>query len=279
MKKNVKFENHTYVYIRVSTVKQIQDMQLSAINDYIEKNNIKVEKWFQETESGSVRSRKQLLAMLDKLRAGDTVIVWRFDRISRSAQQLISIAEHLVEKQVNFVSINNNVDTTTNEGKLFYTILAGYAEYEAAIIRERVQEGLLAGRKKGNFGGRPRIDNEKMEKALKMHKTGKYTLAEICKESGVSKTTLYRRIKEIKTEEYTKQYEMYLDIIDDKEKLLDKLKEFKTEIEIELAIPPITDKEKTQKFIKDAKKSFVLHNNLIEKIEELDEEIFNNALQ
>lgn len=276
MKKKPKFENHTYVYIRVSNVKQIQDMQISAINDYIEKNNIKVEKWFEETDSGLNRERTQLLAMLDKLRAGDTVIVWRFDRISRSSQQLITIAEKFIEKGVHFISINNNVDTTTKEGKLFYVVMAGFAEYEAAIIQERVQEGLLASRKKGIVGGRPRLDSEKMEKALKMYKTEKYTLAEICKETTVSKTTLYRRIKEIKTEEFANQYEMYLEIIDDKEKLLAKLTEFKSEMEIELAIPPLTVPKKINRFIKEAKKAYMLYNNLLEKIEELEDELDTN---
>ncbi|PGP18628.1 hypothetical protein COA01_23075 [Bacillus cereus] len=267
-----KFENHIYSYIRTSTVHQIHESQISAINDYVERNNLKITEWFEDTGSGRNKNRPGLQAMLSKLRSGDTVIVWRFDRISRSTQQLIAIAEHFEEKGIKFISINNNVDTSTKEGMLFYTIMAGYAQYEAQLIKERVEEGLLASRKKGIVGGRPRIDDEQIDKAIKMHTSNKYTFKEIKEATGVSKSTIYRRMKEMKAEEFENQFQMMLQIIDDSELLVSKLKKLMTEMEIELAIPTSGD-ERIEKFIKEAKKAWMVHEQISEKVEELENEL------
>lgn len=266
------FENHVYAYVRVSTVKQIQDSQISAINDYVEKKGIKIERWYSDVGTGKDKKRPQLQEMLKVLRAGDTVIVWRFDRISRSAQQLITIGEKLEEKGVIFVSINNDLDTSTKEGKLFYTILAGFAEYEAAIIQERVQEGLLASRKKGIVGGRPRKNEEEINKAIKMYNSNKYTFAEIKNETGVSKSTIYRRVKENKAEEYKNQHAMMVDIIDDEEKLLDKLNKLKSEMEVDLAIP-LSGEARIEKFIKEAKSAWLVYQNIVEDIDRLEDAV------
>lgn len=272
MKQKQEFENHVYAYCRISTVKQIQESQVSAITDYAERNNIEITEWFEDTGSGRNKNRPSLQKMLAKLRRGDTIIVWRFDRISRSAQQLISIAEQFQEKGVNFISINNNIDTSTKEGMLFYTILAGFAQYEAQLIQERVEEGLLASRKKGVVGGRPRINDEKVDKAIKMHISNKYTFREIKDETGVSKSTIYRRTKEMKAEEFENQFKMMLEIIDDGEVLLPKLKKLMTEMEIELAIP-LSGPERIKKFIKESKKAWEVHEQISEKVEELANEL------
>jgi len=272
MKQKQNFENHTYAYVRNSTVKQIHDAQISAIEDYTKKNGITITKWFKEIGSGTKKNRPALLEMLEVLRRGDRVIVWRFDRISRSAQQLISIGEQFKEKGVHFVSINNNVDTSTKEGMLFYTILAGFAEYEAMLIRERVEEGLLASKKKGIVGGRPRIEEEQINTAIQMHNSNKYTFKEIKTHTGVSKSTIYRRMKEIKAEDFENQFEMMLKIIEDKEALVSKLKKLIVEMQTELAIP-LSGEDRIKKFIKEAKKAWMVYEQVTNKVEELENEV------
>ncbi|MGO4185336.1 recombinase family protein [Paenibacillus sp. TAF43_2] len=190
--------SHTYAYLRISTDKQLHHSQMNAIENYAKEKGIVINEYFIETMSGRKKDRPELTRMLDKLRAGDTVVVWRFDRISRSAQQLIEIAETFKTKNVNFISINNSVDTRTKEGKLFYTIMAGFAEYEAMLTRERVEEGLAAARVLGRIGGRPKIEDKNrvsLERAIWMYEQDKYTFNQIHEETGISKTTLYRYLR------------------------------------------------------------------------------------
>ena len=173
-------------YARVSTQDQNLDLQIDALNQY------GVDQIFQEKMTGIKRERPQLDEMLKYLRKGDTVVV--LDRIGRSTKHLVDFNE-FGEKGINFVSLKDGIDTSTATGKLVFTIFAGLAEFERDMISERTKAGIESARARGRNGGRPRKEEEKVKLALKMYDSKQYSITEITKATGVSKTTLYRYIK------------------------------------------------------------------------------------
>lgn len=112
-------------------------------------------KIFEEKASGAQRDRPELKTALEFIRAGDTLVVWKLDRLARSLKQLIETVGSLEDREVGFVSLTENIDTTTSSGKLVFHIFASLAEFERSIIRERTKAGLDAARKCGKRGGRP----------------------------------------------------------------------------------------------------------------------------
>ena len=177
-------------YARVSTQDQNLDLQIDALKQY------GVDQIFQEKMTGTKRERPQLDEMLKYLRKGDTVVVWKLDRIGRSTKHLVDLINEFGEKGINFVSLKDGIDTSTATGKLVFTIFAGLAEFERDMISERTKAGLESARARGRNGGRPRKDEDKVKLALKMYDSKQYSITEITKATGVSKTTLYRYIKE-----------------------------------------------------------------------------------
>jgi DNA invertase Pin-like site-specific DNA recombinase len=175
-------------YARVSTQDQNLDMQLDALKQF------GCEKVFQEKVTTRKKERPQLEELLKQLRTGDKVIVYKLDRISRSTKHLIELSEHFESKGVQFVSIQDNIDTSTPMGKFFFRTMASLAELERDIISERTKSGLEAARARGRNGGRPKADNQKVELALKMYHSKDYSISEIVKATGVSQATLYRNI-------------------------------------------------------------------------------------
>ncbi len=176
-------------YARVSTHDQNLDLQIDALKQY------GVDQIFQEKMTGTRRERPQLDEMLKYLRKGDTVVVWKLDRIGRSTKHLVDLINEFGEKGINFVSLKDGIDTSTATGKLVFTIFAGLAEFERDMISERTKAGLESARARGRNGGRPRKDEDKVKLALKMYDSKQYSITEITKATGVSKTTLYRYIK------------------------------------------------------------------------------------
>src|SRR5664280_2379752 len=136
-------------YARVSTDDQNADLQKDALK---KAGCIKV---FTDKASGSLASRPQLDRMLDQLRPGDVVVVWRLDRLGRSLKNLIALVEGLAEREVGFRSLSESIDTTTANGKLFFSLMGALAEFERDLIRERTMAGLAAARARGRVGGRP----------------------------------------------------------------------------------------------------------------------------
>lgn len=177
-------------YARVSTEDQSLDMQLDAFGKY------GVDEVFEEKLSGTKKDRPQLERLLDKLRKGDKVVVYKLDRISRSTKHLIELAELFEAKGVEFVSIQDSIDTSTAMGRFFFRTMASIAELERDIISDRTKAGLEAARARGRHGGRPSAKKSKVEQALLMYDSKKYTVPQITEETGVSKTTLYKYIKE-----------------------------------------------------------------------------------
>src|SRR5262249_20058657 len=136
-------------YARVSTQDQKTKLQLDALTQ------IGCQRVFTEKASGAQRERPQLQAALDYMRDGDTLVVWKLDRLARSLKQLIETVEALEQRGIGFRSLTESIDTTTSGGRLVFHIFAALAEFERSIIRERTKAGLDPARARGRTGGRP----------------------------------------------------------------------------------------------------------------------------
>ncbi|WP_314060977.1 recombinase family protein [uncultured Vagococcus sp.] len=174
-------------YARVSTTHQKLDSQLEALQEY------GVDKIYQEYDSGRNKNRVVLEEVLGQLQPGDTLVIFKLDRLARGTQHLLKLLEDFEERHINFVSIQNHIDTTTPMGKLIFTIMGAFAEMEAALIRERVLAGLKTARTKGVKLGRPSV-TEQINEAIELYTGSELTTKEIVERSGVSVTTLYRHI-------------------------------------------------------------------------------------
>jgi DNA invertase Pin-like site-specific DNA recombinase len=139
-------------YARVSTFEQTLDLQQDALT------KAGCEQTFTDTISGSVAERPGLQNALLYLREGDTLVVWRLDRLGRSLKHLIDTITTLHERDIGFRSLTENIDTTTSSGKLIFHVFGALAEFERDLIRERTQAGLAAARARGRHGGRPRAE-------------------------------------------------------------------------------------------------------------------------
>ena len=179
-------------YARVSGNHQSLDMQLDALT---RADCIKI---FEEKMSGKRKDRPELEKMLEMLRPGDRVIVYKLDRIGRSLKHLIELVDNFHEMGVEFVSLHENIDTRTAVGRLFFHMMAALAEFEREMIVERTQTGLAAARARGKNGGRPKIEKKQIDKALKLYDTKTHSVSEINKLTGISHQTLYRYLKKRK---------------------------------------------------------------------------------
>ncbi|MGM0884452.1 MAG: recombinase family protein [Bacillota bacterium] len=176
-------------YARVSTSDQSMDLQIDSLKDS------GCDRIFEEKVSGKKSDRPELARCLESLRSGDTLVIWKLDGLGRTTKQLIELSHDLKERGINLQIITLGVDTSTPAGKLFFAIMAGLAEMEAETIRERTQAGLQAARARGRKGGRPPLDKSKVEMALLLYDSRKYTIKEITEQTGVSKAKLYQVLK------------------------------------------------------------------------------------
>lgn len=177
-------------YARVSTSDQKLDLQIDALKA------AGCEKIFaDEGVSGAKAVRPQLSAALDFARAGDTLVVWKLDRLGRSIQHLISEVNGLEARGVGFVCLEQAIDTTTPGGKLVFHIFAAMAEFERDLIRERTNAGLKAARTRGRNGGRPSaLTPDQLKIGLALAKDRSMGVAAICEQLGCSRSTFYRQI-------------------------------------------------------------------------------------
>jgi DNA invertase Pin-like site-specific DNA recombinase len=176
-------------YARVSTQDQNLALQLDALKA------VGCEKVFVEKASGAQRERPELKAALDYMRAGDTLVVWKLDRLARSLKQLIETVELLDGKDMGFRSLTEAIDTTTAGGKLIFHIFGALAEFERSIIKERTKAGLDAARARGRTGGRPPALTEKDLAAAKaLLADSAITVDEVAKRLNVAASTLYRHL-------------------------------------------------------------------------------------
>jgi DNA invertase Pin-like site-specific DNA recombinase len=180
-------------YARVST----QDQTLNLQKDALEK--IGCSKIFTDTASGAKAERTGLNEALEYVREGDTLVVWRLDRLGRSLKHLIETITELNNRKIGFKSIQESIDTTTSGGKLIFHIFGALAEFERDIIRERTQAGLTAARARGRLGGRPKSKAlntpKKITLAQSLYNDKNNSVDEICKTLNISRATLYRYIK------------------------------------------------------------------------------------
>jgi DNA invertase Pin-like site-specific DNA recombinase len=174
-------------YARVSTAEQSLDLQLDALRA------AGCERLFTDIASGAKAERQGLTEALVYVRPGDTLVVWKLDRLGRSLRHLIEVVTALHERGVGFRSLQESIDTTTSGGKLIFHVFGALAEFERDLIRERTRAGLTAARVRGRKGGRPRAMNETqiaMARAMLADRTK--PIAEICAALHVSRATLYR---------------------------------------------------------------------------------------
>ncbi|MGK9428947.1 recombinase family protein [Bacillus atrophaeus] len=144
---------------------------------------------FQEKVSGARDDRTELMNALRMLKAGDKFVVYKLDRLARSTKSLIKIAENLRNKNVEFISIQDNLDTSTAAGKAMFGMLSVLAEFERDIIRERTLSGLKAARARGRKGGRPKVNKQKLNQALALYHSKRMTVREIQEITGISPAT------------------------------------------------------------------------------------------
>jgi len=173
-------------YARVSTVDQNLDLQRDALE------GAGVERIFQESASGASRDRPQLEAALDYVRAGDTLVVWRLDRLGRSLSHLLSVVEDLTERGVHLRSVQESIDTGTATGRMTLAIFGALAEFERELIQERTRAGLAAARARGRKGGRPSVMTPAKARSAKALIKAETPLSEVAASLGVSRATLYR---------------------------------------------------------------------------------------
>lgn len=176
-------------YARVST----RDQTVAAQRDALRK--AQCDRIFEETASGANRERPELKAALDYMRKGDTLVVWKLDRLARSLKQLIETVESLESRGIGFRSLTEAIDTTTAGGRLVFQIFGALAEFERQIIRERTRAGLDAARSRGRRPGRkPALTPKDIQVAKALLADRDINVEEVARRLGVSQATLYRHI-------------------------------------------------------------------------------------
>ena len=176
-------------YARVST----KDQNLALQRDALLKEGCRP--IFEEKQSGAKSDRPELRRMIDQLREGDTVIIWKLDRLGRSLRDLVNLVTEIQEKGAGLKSLHDSIDTTTAQGKLTFHLFAALAEFEREIIAERTRAGLESARARGRKGGRPKgLSKKAQDKAMiaaTLYKQGK-AVSDISEHLHISKSTLYR---------------------------------------------------------------------------------------
>lgn len=179
-------------YARVSTEEQNEGAQLDALNA------AECEKLYIEKCSGKLKSRPQLDRMLDAIRKGDIVVVQRLDRLGRSLKDLIELLDVFKSQGVQFISLNESIDTTSAVGELAFHIIASVAQFERQLISERTKAGLASARARGRKGGRKqKLTNNDIKKAQAMLLDPTMTKAEVACHFEVSRPTLNKALKKI----------------------------------------------------------------------------------
>ena len=174
-------------YARVSTTDQNLDLQLAALKE------AGCSRIFQEKISGAKKERPELQRLLEHLRPGDIVVVWKLDRLARSTHHLLELGESIRISDASFCSLSEPwADTTSHAGKMIMTIFAGIAEFERDLIRERTSAGRVAAMQRGIRFGRPKKMNEEQKLLAKRLLEENKSVSEIAKTFGVHKATIYR---------------------------------------------------------------------------------------
>ncbi|SFL20975.1 Site-specific DNA recombinase [Paenibacillus sp. 1_12] len=191
-------ENNSKVfgYCRISkAIGQVEDRQkdLMRLEYHIPESDIFVDKI-----SGVKMERPALGELQKALRRGDTLVVESLSRISRSSRSLLALLADFESKEITLISHKERLDFSTVTGKLMLALIAALSEFERDNLRERVREGLASARSRGRIGGRPKTDKKALEKAIKLHAADTHSICEIVAVTGVSKSVLYRALRDKK---------------------------------------------------------------------------------
>ncbi len=178
-------------YARVSTDDQNLDLQNDALAA------AGCERIYRDKASGAKTDRPGLKQALEVIRAGDTLVVWRLDRLGRSMKDLIERAEDIEQRGAGLKSLHEAIDTNSSGGRLVFHMFAALAEFERNLVRERTQAGLAAARARGRLGGRRKtLDIEQRRHVVELYRSRQHTVKEICRLMGISKPTLYAYVEE-----------------------------------------------------------------------------------
>ncbi len=181
-------------YVRVSKYDQNLDLQIDAL----QKEGIEKKIIFKDKSSGAKANRPGLDACLAALAPGDTLVVWRLDRLGRSMSHLVNLVKELKEREIGFKSLcDGAIDTTTASGEFLFNVIAALTQLERGILIERTKAGLEAARARGKVGGRPRVtvSDPRVKTAKLMHQDKSISIDEICESLEISRATLYRFLK------------------------------------------------------------------------------------
>ena len=180
-------------YARVSTKSQSWDLQVDALK------KAGCRKVFCEVASGTKTIRPEWDNLMHDVEPGDTIVIWKLDRMGRSLKHLTQVMNELASKGVGVVSLNESIDTNTAQGRLMLNMFASFAEFEKDLIRERTMAGLTAARARGRLGGRPKGISEVAKKiacvAEVLYNQRELTIAEICTQLGIARETLYKYLR------------------------------------------------------------------------------------
>jgi len=176
-------------YGRVSTLDQNLDSQADTLKA------AGVDKLFIEKITGTVKQRPELDKLREQLRPGDTLVTTRLDRLGRSTRDLLAISSELESKNVELEVLEQNINTKTPEGKLFFTLVAAFAEFEHSLMVARTRDGLAAARARGRVGGRkPKLTSAQQEQIRKLYEERELTVREIAALFSVTAPTVYRAL-------------------------------------------------------------------------------------
>ena len=180
-------------YARVSTTDQNPDLQFDALE------KAGYDRIYTDKASGAKTDRPQFCRLLEQVREGDVILIWKLDRLGRSLRHLLEVVDLLNEKKVGLKSLTDPIDTTTSQGKLVFNIFASLAEFERDLIRERTKAGLEAARARGRVGGRPKgLSAEGKRNAIAaaaLYREGKHSIKQICETLSISTATLYKYLR------------------------------------------------------------------------------------
>ena len=176
-------------YARVSKDEQNLDLQIDALNVY------GVDEIFEDKVTEPRQNRQQLTELLRTLRAGDTLVIGRLDRLGRTVKQFFALIKDFEQRGIRLVSLKEKFDTSTPTGKAVYGVFCSLAQMELDVISQRTKAGMIVAKRRGHLVGRKPKENTKVESALKMYFSSESSIDEIIETTGLSKTTLYKYVR------------------------------------------------------------------------------------
>ena len=179
-------------YAWLSKNDQNLDLQIDALKEY------GLDEIYEEEATGPRQNRQQLTELLGRLRVGDTLVIWRLDRLGKTIKQFFALANDFEQKGIRFISIQEKFDTSTSMGRFLYDVFRAISQMEIDVISERTKVGMIAAKKRGRLSGRTPKETEKVESALKMYFANELSINDILETTGLGKTTLYKYVKEYK---------------------------------------------------------------------------------